>query len=493
MLPAITDRSGPTYHVQGTRVLGLCSNDYLGLGTSALRILSAGFDASSSKSPNAVRTGADRSEPRTPDSRTPTIDTIAPAIPRGATASRLVAGDLECHRQAEAALARLLDTEDCVLFPSGYQANVAALSAVIEREELVHCDELMHASLIDGVRLARATPNILAHLHAPPRIDTPRIDTPHIDRSDHASATPQTTALSPTRTPMRQSDAGATAHPVAPWWICESIYSMDGDQTDPADARAHLASGGLLYVDEAHSIGMYAGGQGWSAEHKLRPTMLCAPLGKAFGLAGAAVGCTATVGEWLRTRARGFVFSTGIAPILASQVLEVLGDLCGPLGEQRRESLWSNVRVLAHELGIPPDQQRSPIFPILIDPLTPPAELRELQQHHDATQALTNQSSAYKDNATPDHATQALAQQAPAMHASLQRAAAADSLAAARNNERALALSRALLARGYHVQAIRPPTVPPGTARLRVTVTALHTHDQLRAFARELKVLRATI
>jgi len=340
-LPAIGRRRGARYELDGRWVTGFCSNDYLGFAD----------------------------HPTFQSSGTP-----------GATASRLVAGDHPEHRLAEQALATLVGMPDAVLFPSGFQLNVGVLPALIEPGDEVYSDELNHASLIDGLRLARTRPNILPHRSAPPPPESPT------------------------------------------WWISESIFSMDGDSADPEALRTFLAQGGLVYLDEAHSLGLFEGGAGFSSHHQFSPTLLMGGLGKAFGLAGAFVASSPTVCAWIRTRARSFVFSTGIARNLAQLVLRALDLLRGPEGAARRTALWSNARRFAELIGAPPPA--SPIFPIIVGA-----------------------------------------------------------------NARALALSRALHERGFHVQAIRPPTVPADTARLRITISASHSPEEIEALAAALRTL----
>ncbi|HEY8380002.1 MAG TPA: pyridoxal phosphate-dependent aminotransferase family protein, partial [Nannocystis sp.] len=344
-LPPVERRDGVRYELGGRVVTGFCSNDYLGLANH------------------------------------PRLRAAAHELPAaGATASRLVAGDLPEHRAAERALAALVGMPDAVLFPSGFQLNVGVLPALIDPDDAVFSDALNHASLIDGLRLARARPTILPHRQAPP---------------------PPT---------------GPT------WWVTESIFSMDGDTADPEALRAFVAAGGMLYLDEAHSLGLFAHGAGFARAHGIVPALLMGGLGKSFGLAGAFAAGSTAVCTWLRTRARSFVFSTGNAPVLALQARIAAELVAGPDGDARRARLWANARRLAAELDLPPPV--SPIFPICIGP-----------------------------------------------------------------NQLAVEISRALLERGWHVQAIRPPTVPPGSARLRITVSADHEEAQIRGFTADLRHL----
>lgn len=341
--PAITDRAGPRYRIDGNPVVGFCSNDYLGLAdTTALGEL------------DSVRSGAG--------------------------ASRLICGDLPEHRDVEQSLAALVALPDAVLFPSGFQLNVGVLPAILESEDRVASDQLNHASLIDGLRLARTNTVILPHGRAPT-----------VDAVDGVA-----------------------------WWITESVFSMDGDRVDPLAIADHQRRGGATYCDEAHALGLFRGGQGWLASRGVVPTLLVGTLSKALGCAGAFVAGSRTACSWIRNRARSYVFSTGTSPVVVARIRAAIDLVSGAEGDRRRERLWSNATALARRLGSC-DPPPSPIFPVLIGANAP-----------------------------------------------------------------ALSLSRALLERGWHVQAIRPPTVPEGTARLRITVRADHDLAMIDRFADDL-------
>jgi 7-keto-8-aminopelargonate synthetase-like enzyme len=344
-LPRIEAREGTHYRLDGRPVVGFCGNDYLGLASD------------------------------------PILRTDLPETDNGASASRLICGDLPLHREVEARLAAFAGTQDAVLFPSGFQLNVGVLPALLQADDRVDSDVLNHASLIDGLRLARARPRILPHTQPPPTVETP-----------------------------------AGLH----WWITETIFSMDGDSIDPAAVSAHVDGGGCAYVDEAHAVGLFDSGRGLLAQHAAHPTVLVGTLSKAFGCAGAFVASSAIACTFIRTRARSFVFSTGIAPAVVARIDRALDVVTGEEGDRRRADLWSNARRFAELLAVPAPQ--SPIFPVLVG-----------------------------------------------------------------DNDTAVAIATALVEAGYHVQAIRPPTVPTGTARLRVTITAAHTFEEIEAFAASLR------
>lgn len=307
-----------------------------------------------------------------------------PAI-AGSGASRLVCGDLEVHRRIEQEFAEFFGRADAVLFPSGFQANVGVPACLLRSDDLASSDELNHASIIDGLRLGSAERRVV----------------PHGTR------------------PIAAAPGGLH------WWFTESVFSMDGDGPELADLDAHLDAGGCLYLDEAHAVGLYEGGRGRAAALRSTATVIVAPLGKAFGCAGAIVAGSLHVCQWIRAHARSFVFTTGVSPVLLPRLAQALELVRGPIGEQRRERLWRNVDVLRRALGFDTLGFASPILPMIIGA-----------------------------------------------------------------NQDALELSQRLLDRGWHVQAIRPPTVPEGSARLRITVSAMHEPDELERFAADLLACR---
>ena len=353
-LPPVRERRGVTYRLGDRRVVGFCSNDYLGLADQVV---------------------------------------ARQAHPTGSAASRLICGDLDVHRDLEAALARLTGMPAAVVFPSGFQANVGALPALVEPGDRVFSDRLNHASLIDGLRLARASTTVLPHGRPPP------------------------------------ADAHTSASSPPHWWVVESIYSMDGDRVPHDSVQSFIDAGGLAYVDEAHALGLFDRGAGLLGAHGIAPTVMVGTLSKAFGCAGAFVAASQTACHWLRTRARSFVFSTGISPLLAEALLEAIARVTGSEGDARRTRLWSNCRRLLEQLDLQDHQASppSPIVPILVG-----------------------------------------------------------------DNAKAVELATALLDRGWHVQPIRPPTVPQGTARLRITLTAQHEPEQIDRFAADLRELLHT-
>lgn len=338
--PVVSRRRGVEYHLDGRPVIGFCSNDYLGLAD----------------------------DPRVQG------DSLAAS---GATASRLICGHTPQHGDVESQLAAIAGTEDAVLFPSGFQANVGALPCLLEPSDVVSSDRLNHASLIDGLRLARARVQVVPHATRP-----------------------------------KLQTGGEGLHV----WVTESIFSMDGDRASPLAVAAHRRAGGVVYVDEAHAFGLFHGGGGLF--QGAPPDVALATLSKAYGAAGAVVAASRPVCELLRNRARSFVFSTGTSPALLTRIAQAAALVSSEAGDALREQLWQRASSLQRALVDDESSPPSPIFPLLVG-----------------------------DNTT------------------------------------ALDVAADLMRRGFHVQAIRPPTVPPGTARLRLTVTASHTEEQIQEVA----------
>ncbi|WP_394824279.1 aminotransferase class I/II-fold pyridoxal phosphate-dependent enzyme [Pendulispora albinea] len=314
--------------------------------------------------------------------------------PRGAGASRLLAGERAAHGDLERALSRWLRTDDTLLFSSGYAANLGTVAALAQPGDVIISDALNHASLIDGCRLSRAQVVV----------------TPHLDLEAVA----------------RAIDEAGTRRV---WVVVESYYGMDADSPDLLALRALCdRTGAALIVDEAHALGIFGpDGRGRCAEVGVVPDVLMGTLGKSFGHSGAfAAGCR-TLTTWLWNRARSFVFSTGISPALAASAKRAL--------DQSIAEPWRRRTVLSHANHLRESLDAmgltvlgfGHILPIVIG---------------DAAAAV----------------------------------AAASSLAA----------------HGLHVHAVRPPTVPIGTSRLRLTVTARHTDAHIENAIRALSLVLAT-
>ena len=344
----------PWVTIEGRRVLLLCSNNYLGLATHP-----------------ALREAAARA---------------ARDWGVGAGASRLISGSLRLHEALEEQLAALKGTAAALLFGSGYQANVGAITALVGSDDAVFSDELNHASIIDGCRLSRA--RVLVY--------------PHNDVEALAALL--------TRHSARRRLV-----------VTESVFSMDGDSA-PLAAICDVADryGAFVMVDEAHATGVLGptgGGLVEAAGLRGRVALQVGTLGKALGTYGAFVAGSRAVVDLLVNAARSFVYTTALPPPAVAAAAAAVNVLQAE--PQRRQQLAANASTLWHGLrdaGLQVGAAPGHIIPVHIG-----------------------------------------------------------------DAERTMQWSEALLAAAVFVQGIRPPTVPPGTARLRVTVMSTHTATDLAA------------
>lgn len=298
----------------------------------------------------------------------------------GAGASRLVTGSLELHRRLERRIADLKRCDDALVFPTGFQANVGTIPALVGRGDVVFSDELNHASLIDGCRLSGA--EVVRY--------------PHAD-VDALEASVRATAGRPRRL-----------------IVTDTVFSMDGDLAPlPGIVAVAERHGAMLMVDEAHATGVLGATGAGALEHfglEGRVPVVMGTLSKALGAQGGYVAGDRDLCDYLRTRDRGFVFTTALAPAAAGAALAAL-DIVRDQPERRARlhrlvaRLVDGARALGYEV-LPTD---SAVVGVIIG---------------EAADAL-------------------------AVGASLRR-------------------SR------VWAPAIRPPSVPPGTARLRLTVMATH-------------------
>lgn len=251
----------------------------------------------------------------------------------GAGASRVVSGTWQAHETLERELASWLGTESCLLFSSGYAANVGALSALVGPGETVISDSLNHASIIDGCRLSRSRIVIIPHGN-PTALERALADT-----------------------------AGVR------WVVFESYYGMDGDSPDLRRVREVCdAAEAALIIDEAHALGVFGSeGRGLCAATGVTPDVLVGGLGKAFGAQGGFVATSALLRDWLWNRARSFVFSTGVSPLQCELILERLAAVRG--AEGARSKLRGLERRLDERLtrvGVSlPARRHGPIFPVV--------------------------------------------------------------------------------------------------------------------------------
>ncbi len=321
-------------------------------------------------------------------------------VPMGSSASRLLRGQLKLYDEVEMKLAQFCNRESALLFPSGYQANIGLLSAILGPEDLVFSDQLNHASIIDGIRLSRAK----------------KIVYPHTD----------TKALRD----LLQKAGKTSALKVI---VSESVFSMDGDCA-PLRQLADLAQefSALLIVDEAHATGIWGKfdqnlGGGWVQSFSLEERVFATihPAGKAFGVAGAWVCGDARLKEYLINCSRPQIFSTALFPALAISLHAVL-DYWEEVGVARASKVLLRSKSIREQIeswsSLKGSLGESLIIPIVIG-----------------------------------------------------------------ENSAALQVASFLQSEGLDVRAIRPPTVPAGGARLRLTVNWSQTFEDTQRLIQALK------
>ncbi len=316
----------------------------------------------------------------------------------GAGASRLVAGDLPIHGRLEVALAGHHRSESALLFNSGYHANAGVPPVLVGRDDAIFSDELNHASIIDGALISRAER--------------------HRYRHGDAGQLESLLAASKARRKLVITDA---------------VFSMDGDAAPLADlADACDRHGAMLYVDEAHAVGVLGPTGAGLAEQlglKHRVDVEMGTLGKALGAFGAYVAGEARLRELLISRARTFVFTTALPPAACGAALAALEIVrTEPELRARLQALMARLKAGLLARGFDVSRVISPIFPVVLG-----------------------------------------------------------------SEARALAAAAGLRDRGYYVRAIRPPTVPRGTSRRRVARTAGHQPAQLDAFLGALDEVTASL
>ncbi len=308
----------------------------------------------------------------------------------GAGGSRLITGGTSLHRELELALAQWKGAEDTVVFSSGYLANTGTIAALVGAGDAVFSDELNHASIIDGCRLSGATVVVY----------------PHCD----VDALEQLLDATPARRRLIVTDG---------------IFSMDGDAAPlPALCAVAERHGAMLMVDDAHGCGVVGpDGRGTAASQGCadRVDVSLGTLSKAFGAAGGYVIGSASLCEWLRNRARGFVFDTALSPASAGAAMQ--GLALSRAEPWRRDLAVALAKELAAGLGVA--TPAACVLPLIVgDPATAVAA----QQH----------------------------------------------------------LGEA----GIDAVAIRPPTVPAGSARLRFSTTALHAAEDVASVVEAMHAFR---
>ena len=345
---------GPWMVVDGKRVLNFCTNNYLGLAN----------------------------DPRLKAAAQKAVEEwgVGPA------AVRSIAGTLELHRQFEQRMAAFKGVQDALYVQSGFCANQAAIAPMVGKEDVIFTDRLNHASIIDGCRLSSAKIMIYEHCDA---ADAERVIKENIGNYRRGML------------------------------ITDGVFSMDGDVA-PLDKLYEVCEryGVITMVDDAHGEGVLGrGGRGIVDHFHLHGEfdLEIGTLSKAFGVVGGVIAGKKLVVDWIRQRARPFLFSSAVTPADTAACLAAVDLL-----EQSTElvdKLWENTQYFKAEmkrLGFDTGVSTTPITPVMLGEAP-------------------------------------LAQQ----------------------------FSRKLFEYGVFAMAIGFPTVPKGRARIRVMVSASHSRDDL--------------
>jgi glycine C-acetyltransferase len=352
-LRTVAGPQDPVLDVDGEKVVSFCSNNYLGL---------ANHPALKERAARAL-------------------------LEYGCSpvASRLVSGNMVLHERLESALAEFLGTEAALSFPTGYMANLGAVTCLVGRGDVVFSDRLNHRSLIDACRLSRAETVVYDHR----------------DVDQLAS--------------QLEEHRGARRRLI----VTDAIFSMDGDLA-PLAQLVELAESrhATLLVDDAHGTGVLGPSGKGAPEHlgvKDDIDVLMTSGSKGLGTYGGFIASSQEFIDLLRNSAPSFVYTTALPPDICEATLKALTIVKSePERRERLRQLAESVRHSLQDLGFDTMDTETHIIPVRIG---------------DAA--------------------------------------------------RTMAISEALFDRGIFLQGIRPPTVPDGESRLRLSLMATHTDEHI--------------
>ncbi len=362
VLTELESGQSPEIVIEGKRYILLASNNYLGLTT----------------------------DPKVKESAQKALEKYG----AGSGGSRLVSGSSDLHRELEERIAAFKKTEAAILFSSGYLANIGTISALVGPGDLIYSDELNHASIIDGCRLSHAEIKIYKHCDV-----------------EHLSS-------------LLSSDESRNKKLI----VTDTVFSMDGDLA-PLPELIELAEKHdcMLMIDEAHATGVLGKrGSGateyFSVEDSVPVVM--GTLSKAVGSLGGYVGGRGELIDFLRNRARTYIFDTSLpASSLAASLTAI--DII-EYEPERRSHLWRLIEKFKSGLkniGLEVLPSHSAVIPVLIG----------------------------EAKSTLDFA-------------------------------------RMLRENGVFTPAVRPPSVPPGKCRIRGTLMATHTEEHIELALRAFKL-----
>ena len=299
---------GAYIKVNGKEYLNMCSNNYLGFADDS----------------DVVKGGQDYLQ----------------KYGAGQGAGRIISGTQQCHIDFEQALAKFKGVEDVILVQSGFQANTVLIPTITTPDDAIISDELNHASIIDGVRLSKAKKYVYKHCNM-------------VDLKTKIEE-------------ARKEVSGIILI------ITDGVFSMDGGIA-PLDEIVELKNkyeGVYLAVDDAHGEGVFGDhGRGLVNHFNLEGQVEfeIGTLSKAFGIAGGFVGGKKELIDYLKQKARPFVFSTGLDSAMCGAGMVVVDKMTK--SDEQVKKLWENAHYLQNELkarGFNTWKTVSPITPVII-------------------------------------------------------------------------------------------------------------------------------
>jgi len=367
ILTELQSGQSPEIIIEGKRYILLASNNYLGLTT----------------------------DPKVKEAARRALEKYG----TGSGGSRLVSGSSDLHRELEERITGFKKTEAAILFSSGYLANVGTISALVEPGGVIYSDELNHASIIDGCRLSHAEIKIYKHC-----------DVEHLNS-------------------LLASNESKNKKLI----VTDTVFSMDGDLA-PVPELVELAEkyGCMLMIDEAHATGVLGKRGSGATEYfgiEDRVPIVMGTLSKAVGSLGGYVAGSKKLIDFLRNRARTYIFDTSLPASSLAASLAAIDIIEFEL--ERRKHLWHLIEKFKSGLkniGLELLPSYSAVIPVLIGEAQP-----------------------------------------------------------------ALDFARMLRGNGVFTPAVRPPSVPPGKCRIRATLMATHKEEHIERALRAFKAARDSV
>lgn len=257
----------------------------------------------------------------------------------GAGAVRTINGSLQIHQELENKIAEFKGTEAAIVFQSGFNCNMGAISAIMTKDDAILSDELNHASIIDGCRLSGAK----------------IIRVKHQDMTDLEE---------------KAKTAVESGRYKKIMYITDGVFSMDGDIANLPDMIPIAEKYGLItYVDDAHGSGVMGKGAGtvkhFGLNHKI--DMQMGTLSKAIGVIGGYVAGSKLLIDWLKSRSRPFLFSTSLTPgaagaaLTSIQLMQDHPELVDKVWENA-EYFQSELKKIGYDIGV----SQTPITPVIL-------------------------------------------------------------------------------------------------------------------------------